>query len=636
MQKICFNLSKTRPRVACTEIEDYPRGASMSPRGEVRPEHESDPFVVFRKAFGLIPNLLRAQGALPRVIAAHAKLEEAVSFRDGAFSRTQKERILLSIAGDRQDNYWAALDTKLLISLGLSENQIDNLLNDYKHAGLSAPDLAVLEFCLKLSRDSTSVGPEDFAALRTQGMGDEAILEAVAVAALAVYRRTLSMGLRPEPDVKRRKLRPKIIRGASEAVPSTVPADSQRKAVRRGPYVPAPYLSPITFEHFAIVQKSHGFIPNFFRAQTLRPDLLEAELDAVGTILLPEDCLTRVQKESILLAVSAANLNSYCVAIHCNMLRGLGLSAEEADQIAVDYRLSNLSKADMALLDFAVKLGINFSECSPEDAATLASFGFTQEQTLEAVVVTALNNFANTLQMGLGIEPDFEPPSIFEENKVNLSGAATTLMASEGGVLLIETSQDADAEPVAQAQCGNLDAFEELVRRHTQLIYRALIAILGDAADAQDAMQDTLLSAFKHIGGFQGRSKFSTWLVSIARNAALQRLRGRRNTESLDQNDTGEDRAFRPRQIAAWQENPEQSHSRTEVRQLVEKGLLRLPAKYRVVVMLRDLEQLSTDDVARQLGLSVPAVKTRLLRGRLMLREWLSPHLVAGRKGAAQ
>jgi uncharacterized peroxidase-related enzyme len=134
--------------------------------------------------------------------------------------------------------------------------------------------------------------------------------------------------------------------------------------------VPAPYLSPNAFTPFAIVQKTHGFIPNFFRAQTLRPDLLEAELDAIGLILLPEDFLTRAQKESILLAVSAANLNSYCVAVHCNMLRGLGLSAEEADQIAVDHHLSNLPKADIALLDFAVKLGTRFSEFSREDAPT--------------------------------------------------------------------------------------------------------------------------------------------------------------------------------------------------------------------------------------------------------------------------
>ena len=610
-------------------------GAGMSFRGEAGPEQVSDPLFVFRKAFGFIPNLLRALSALPRAIAAHAKLEEAVCLRDGAISRIHKERILLRIAADRRDDYWVALNTEVLISLGVPEDHIDSLLNDYENAGLLAPDVALLGFCLKLSRNSLSVGPEDLEALRAQGLEDEAIVEAVVLTALAVYRCTLSAALRPEPDVKPRNLCPKIIRGADEALPPTV-ADARHRAARRGPYVPAPYLSPITFEHFAIVQKSHGFIPNFFRAQTLRPDLLQAELDAVGSILLPEDVLTRVQKESILLAVSAANLNSYCVAVHCNMLRRLGFSAEEADQIAVDYRLSNLSKADVALLDFVVKLGTRFSEYSPEDAGKLAFFGFTQEQILEGVVVTALNNFANTLQMGLGIEPDFEPPSIFERNKVNLSDAATTLMARGGVEHLVETSQDADAELVGQAQCGKLEAFEELVRRHTQLIYRALIAILGDAADAQDAMQDTLLSAFKHIGGFQGRSKFSTWIVSIARNAARQRLRGRRNTESLDQCETEEDWKFRPRQMAAWQENPEQSHSRMEIRQLVEKGLLQLPAKYRVIVMLRDIEQLSTDEVARQLGLAVPAVKTRLLRGRLMLREWLAPYLAPSRRGAAQ
>ena len=104
----------------------------------------------------------------------------------------------------------------------------------------------------------------------------------------------------------------------------------------------------------------------------------------------------------------------------------------------------------------------------------------------------------------------------------------------------------------------------------------------------------------------------------------------------MDQSDSEDDRNFRPRQIAAWQENPEQNHSKAEVRGLVEKGLLQLPAKYRVIVMLRDIEQLSTDEVARQLGLSVPAVKTRLLRGRLMLREWLAPHLTTSARGAAQ
>ena len=135
---------------------------------------------------------------------------------------------------------------------------------------------------------------------------------------------------------------------------------------QKGPYVPAPYLSPQTFTPFAVVQKSHGYIPNFFRAQTLRPDLLEAELEAVARILLPEDTLTRVQKECILLAVSAANLNSYCVAVHCNMLRGLGMPAEEGDQIAVNHHESQLSEPDRALIDFAVKLGTHASDFSRE------------------------------------------------------------------------------------------------------------------------------------------------------------------------------------------------------------------------------------------------------------------------------
>ncbi len=111
---------------------------------------------------------------------------------------------------------------------------------------------------------------------------------------------------------------------------------------------------------------------------------------------------------------------------------------------------------------------------------------------------------------------------------------------------LVDTVRDADAELVAQAQGGNLEAFEELVRRHSQLVYRTLVAILGNPADAQDAMQDTLLSAFKHIGGFQGRSKFSTWLVSIARNSALQRLRRWKNVESLDEGECNEEREFPP------------------------------------------------------------------------------------------
>ena len=608
----------------------------MSFLSEAQLENRSGPLVAFQEAHGFIPNLLRAQTLLPRVIEAQAILENAVSLREGAISRVQKERILLSVAADRQDTYCVAVDSKLLSSLGLSDGQIDNLLNDSSHADLSAADFASLQFCLKLSRHAPSVCWQDIEALRTCGFGDESIFEAVVVTALAVYRCTLSLGLGPEPDFGPRKLPSTRIDQLRGPAPHGLLHDAHKGAQRKGPYVHAPYLSAKTFAPFAVIQKSHGFIPNFFRAQTLRPDLLEAQLEAVDRILLPKDALTRVQKECILLAVSAANLNSYCVAVHCNMLRGLGMPSEDGDQVAVDHHESNLPEPDKALLDFAVKLGTRGSNIAREDVVKLKTLGFTEEQILECVVVTAINNFANTLQMGLGIEPDFAPPPVFEENKVHLSGGAVTPMQGEDAGHVVDTPQDADAQLVAQAQGGSLEAFEELVRRHTQLIYRTLMAILGNPSDSQDAMQDTLLNAFKHINGFQGRSKFSTWLVSIARNTALVHLRGRRNVESLDQSDYEEDGDFRPRQVRAWQDNPEQRHSKSEIRELVERGLLQLPAKYRVVVILRDIQQLSADEVSRELGLSVPAVKTRLLRGRLMMREWLSPHFTVSTKGAVQ
>ena len=201
------------------------------------------PFVTFQEGFGFVPNLLHAQTLLPRGIEAQAKLENAVRLQEGAISRVQKERILLSIAGDRQDMYCMALDSKVLSSLGVSERQIDDLLNDCHHAGLSVRDLALLQFCLTLSRHATSVRLEDIEALRTCGFDDESILEAVLVTALAIYRSTLSLGLGPEPDFGLRELAPTRIDSAREGAPRDLLHDEHGVAQRKGPYVPAPYLS---------------------------------------------------------------------------------------------------------------------------------------------------------------------------------------------------------------------------------------------------------------------------------------------------------------------------------------------------------------------------------------------------------
>jgi len=161
----------------------------------------------------------------------------------------------------------------------------------------------------------------------------------------------------------------------------------------------------------------------------------------------------------------------------------------------------------------------------------------------------------------------------------------------------------------------------------------ALLGILGSREEARDAMQDTFVKAFQHLGKFQGRSKFSTWLVSIASNTGLQLLRDRKPMQSLDEDFSEADESFRPRQIRAWTEDPEQLYSGTETRALVEEGVMKLPVKYRVVLILRDIEQLSIEEAAAALGLGIPALKSRHLRGRLMLREALTPHFAANAKG---
>src|SRR5262249_16986869 len=150
-----------------------------------------------------------------------------------------------------------------------------------------------------------------------------------------------------------------------------------------------------------------------------------------------------------------------------------------------------------------------------------------------------------------------------------------------------------DAGLVASVRGGDLDAFQELVRRYNGRIYRTLVGILGDPEEAKDAVQDAFLKAFQHLGDFERRSKFSTRLVCIDRNVGLERLRGRKRLESLDDGGFETEEGFRPRQVQAWKEDPEQLYSDAEVRGLMEKELTKLPAKYRVVVMLRDIEQLS-------------------------------------------
>lgn len=373
---------------------------------------------------------------------------------------------------------------------------------------------------------------------------------------------------------------------------------------------------PANTAALAIFKQHLGLVPRVFRAQMSRPDLVESQAKLLETLLFAKGALTRIQKEFVLLAVSAANQNTYFPAVHSQTLQFLGVSPEKSQQVALDHHQANLSDADVVLLDFARKLVLEFQAFAADDVEQLRDSGFSEEQILEVVLMVGLTKFLNVVQMGLGTEPDFKPRIIFPLKEVNPAAESERPMV-ERPLADESVSADPDAEFVARVKAGETDAFEELVRRHGRRVYRSLLGVLGNVEEAEDALQDAFLKAFQHLPEFEGRSRFSTWLVRIALNTGLQRLRGRKDFETLD--DDSEE--FRPRRIQAWTENPEDLYSREELRRLVEQEVMKLPAKYRVALMLRDLEELSTEEAANALGLTIPGLKARVLRGRLMLRE---------------
>jgi RNA polymerase sigma-70 factor, ECF subfamily len=190
--------------------------------------------------------------------------------------------------------------------------------------------------------------------------------------------------------------------------------------------------------------------------------------------------------------------------------------------------------------------------------------------------------------------------------------------------------KDDESALVAAAKSGDISAFETLVGRYERKIFRLAQNITQNREDAEDAMQESFLKAYEHLGEFQGNSRFYTWLVRIAVNQALMKLRRRRpNIVSLDQElDTGED--MMPREVEDWGPSPEERYGQTELSGILGKVIGELDPPFRIVFQLRDIEELSTEETAEALGLSVPAVKSRLLRARLKLREKLNQYFRRG------
>jgi RNA polymerase sigma-70 factor, ECF subfamily len=184
--------------------------------------------------------------------------------------------------------------------------------------------------------------------------------------------------------------------------------------------------------------------------------------------------------------------------------------------------------------------------------------------------------------------------------------------------------KDDEGALVAAAKGGDINAFETLVGRYERKIFRLAQNITQNKEDAEDVMQEAFLKSYQHLSEFQGNSRFYTWLVRIAVNQALMKLRKRRpNQVSLDEEvDTGEDTM--PREVEDWGPSPEERYKQTELGTILNNTIAELEPPFRIVFQLRDIEELSTEETAEALGLSVPAVKSRLLRARLKLRQKLN------------
>jgi RNA polymerase sigma-70 factor (ECF subfamily) len=171
------------------------------------------------------------------------------------------------------------------------------------------------------------------------------------------------------------------------------------------------------------------------------------------------------------------------------------------------------------------------------------------------------------------------------------------------------------------------DSFTRLFEAYSDRIYRLAVRFLNDPTESEEVVQDTFLTICEKIDSFEGRSKLSTWIYRIAANHALMRLRSRKRLgPSLDDESSDEGEAIMPGLLNDWSQAPESITANTESIAEMEHAVAELPDTLRTAFVLRDLEELSTEEAAETLGISTGALKVRLHRARLLLRERLSAY----------
>jgi RNA polymerase sigma-70 factor, ECF subfamily len=174
---------------------------------------------------------------------------------------------------------------------------------------------------------------------------------------------------------------------------------------------------------------------------------------------------------------------------------------------------------------------------------------------------------------------------------------------------------------------GEKHLYYELISPYQRSVYGAAFSVLQNEADAEEVAQEAFLKAFTNLSGFRMESRFSTWLIQIAINEARMKRRKDRKSlyDSIDRSATDDEGNYLPRDFADWREIPSEALQRSELRRALERAMKSLPAKYREVFILRDVQCLSITDTAQALQISEAAVKTRLLRARLQMRDALAP-----------
>jgi RNA polymerase sigma-70 factor (ECF subfamily) len=200
-------------------------------------------------------------------------------------------------------------------------------------------------------------------------------------------------------------------------------------------------------------------------------------------------------------------------------------------------------------------------------------------------------------------------------------------MTAESAQFGVRAETDSDLDLVYASNNGDVAAFEQLVKRYDRKLFRIAQSVTHNREDSQDVVQETFFKAYQHLAEFRGDSQFSTWLIRITLNQSLMKLRKQRRTRemSLDE-DFGTDEDLLPREVIDWAPNAEELYSVSELRSILLKTIEVLRPILRAVFVLQDLEGLSTEQTAEVLNLSQSAVKSRLWRARLELRERLNKY----------